>query len=681
MKLRRILALLLSFVLVMGAVPMAMAAGNDVTLEVVANKTNALIGDTVKFTYYLCGADETDGVKNFKIDVDLGSGLEYVSYSISTGASSIFAGLQFNEDNMRALCSGTIAEDPYKGSSIALLTITCEIVGETGVYATASVASFVDANYKRLNTEIINDEAVVSVHSHDDLWYDSDDTHHWLNCEVCGEVDKEEHTLELMMHVDPFYCVSDGYDLYYCPICYYQVQKNIVPKDPHTDDNHDGSCDLCGEPMETTHELTHVAATEPTCTEDGNTEYWYCAGCDKYYSDAEGENEIAEGSWVIEALGHNHVTVKGYDATCTTNGLTDGEYCDRCDKVFAEQRVIPAYGHDWEIKEESETEIIWECVHCGATMTEELDPNTTVEVRADGTVVITTLHEDGTKTVEVRKDGVTVVMLIDDKDNIIDMDVTVSGRAATEAEKTGKTIVLPMDVYKLQANGAVDVTFTVHTEGAVDVELAVANVTPGCVVVIVNEDGSETIVANTKMTENGLAFGCTDGVVVKVVNKAMSFADVKGTAWYGDAVAFVTARGIMNGMGNNSFGPTSTTTRAQVWAMLARLSGVDAYGAEWATIAREWAMANGITDGERADDSITRQELVTMLYRYTGSPAVTGDLSAYTDAASVSAWAKDAMTWAVSNGIVKGVTETTLVPGANATRAQVATIMQRYAGL
>ena len=63
------------------------------------------------------------------------------------------------------------------------------------------------------------------------------------------------------------------------------------------------------------------------------------------------------------------------------------------------------------------------------------------------------------------------------------------------------------------------------------------------------------------------------------------------------------------------------------------------------------------------------------------SPAISGDLSAYTDAASVSAWAKDAMTWAVTTGIVKGVTETTLVPGANATRAQVATIMQRYAGL
>ena len=70
-----------------------------------------------------------------------------------------------------------------------------------------------------------------------------------------------------------------------------------------------------------------------------------------------------------------------------------------------------------------------------------------------------------------------------------------------------------------------------------------------------------------------------------------------------------------------------------------------------------------------------------MLYRYAGSPAVTGDLSAYTDAASVSDWAKDALIWAVQKGIITGMTETTLVPGANATRAQVATIMQRYAGL
>ena len=120
------------------------------------------------------------------------------------------------------------------------------------------------------------------------------------------------------------------------------------------------------------------------------------------------------------------------------------------------------------------------------------------------------------------------------------------------------------------------------------------------------------------------------------------------------------------------------TTRGQLMTVLARLSGAKAATIEEGVA---WAVANGVSDGTNPEAKITREQLVTMLYRYTGSPAVTGDLSAYTDAATVSAWAKDAMIWAVSNGIVKGVTETTLVPGANATRAQVATIMQRYAGL
>ena len=143
-------------------------------------------------------------------------------------------------------------------------------------------------------------------------------------------------------------------------------------------------------------------------------------------------------------------------------------------------------------------------------------------------------------------------------------------------------------------------------------------------------------------------------------------------------VEAVAKAGLFNGTSANTFSPEADTTRGQLMTVLARLSGAKAATIEEGVA---WAVANGVSDGTNPEAKITREQLVTMLYRYTGSPAVTGDLSAYTDAASVSAWAKDAMTWAVSNGIVKGVTETTLVPGANATRAQVATIMQRYAGL
>ncbi len=159
-----------------------------------------------------------------------------------------------------------------------------------------------------------------------------------------------------------------------------------------------------------------------------------------------------------------------------------------------------------------------------------------------------------------------------------------------------------------------------------------------------------------------------------------TYTDVPATHWAYEAVEAVTKAGLFNGTSATTFSPEMDTTRGQLMTVLARLSGADTSGD---AIAKgvAWAVANGVSDGTNPGEKITREQLVTMLYRYSGKPAVTGDLSAYTDAASVSDWAKDAMTWAVNNGIVKGMTETTLVPGAYATRAQIATIMQRFSGL
>ena len=159
---------------------------------------------------------------------------------------------------------------------------------------------------------------------------------------------------------------------------------------------------------------------------------------------------------------------------------------------------------------------------------------------------------------------------------------------------------------------------------------------------------------------------------------AATFVDVPATHWANAAVEAVAKAGLFNGTSANTFSPDADTTRGQLMTVLARLSTGKA-----ATIEEgiAWAIANGVSDGTASDAQITREQLVTMLYRYAGSPAVTGDLAAYTDAASVSAWAKDAMTWAVQQGIITGMTQTTLAPAGNATRAQVATIMQRYAGL
>ncbi|MBR0376772.1 MAG: S-layer homology domain-containing protein [Firmicutes bacterium] len=91
----------------------------------------------------------------------------------------------------------------------------------------------------------------------------------------------------------------------------------------------------------------------------------------------------------------------------------------------------------------------------------------------------------------------------------------------------------------------------------------------------------------------------------------------------------------------------------------------------------DWAVANGVSDGTNPEALITREQLVTMLYRYAGKPAVSGSLSAFSDASEVSPWAYDAMVWAVDKGIIVGYNNK-LTPKANATCEQVAAIMARF---
>ena len=161
----------------------------------------------------------------------------------------------------------------------------------------------------------------------------------------------------------------------------------------------------------------------------------------------------------------------------------------------------------------------------------------------------------------------------------------------------------------------------------------------------------------------------------------MPFTDVNSGDWFYDYVAYVYANGLMDGTSATTFEPNGTMTRAMVWAILARVDGETITGASWAEAARTWAMANGVSDGTAPNGLVTREQFATMLYRYAGSTAVTGSLSAYTDAARVNDWARDAMTWAVANGIINGATATTLDPQGTATRAQCAAMLMRFVEL
>ena len=163
------------------------------------------------------------------------------------------------------------------------------------------------------------------------------------------------------------------------------------------------------------------------------------------------------------------------------------------------------------------------------------------------------------------------------------------------------------------------------------------------------------------------------------------YADVQTNDWYFGAVQYVTENGLMNGTGNG-FEPNLATSRAMIWTILARMSDVNtASSGEWYAVAQQWAIANGVSDGTMPNGTITREQLAAMLYRYAVSKGMvkgpaTADLSVFADANSVSSYAVEAMQWAVSTGLIGGM-DGKLNPQGSATRAQVATMLMRFAEL
>lgn len=163
------------------------------------------------------------------------------------------------------------------------------------------------------------------------------------------------------------------------------------------------------------------------------------------------------------------------------------------------------------------------------------------------------------------------------------------------------------------------------------------------------------------------------------VVSAPVYDDVAPGAWYNEAAAYVASKGLMTGTGENIFSPNEQMTRAMVWTVLGRIAGadVDGSGSLWYSKAQAWAAANNVSDGTNPTGSISRQELMTMLWRYTGSPAATADLSKFSDSESVADWADAAMQWAISTGLIVG-DNGRLNPTGDARRCEVAAIFMRF---
>ena len=166
---------------------------------------------------------------------------------------------------------------------------------------------------------------------------------------------------------------------------------------------------------------------------------------------------------------------------------------------------------------------------------------------------------------------------------------------------------------------------------------------------------------------------------------SVKFSDVADNAWYASAVNYVVDKGLMNGTGEGKFSPEADTTRGMIVTILARLDGKNTSGTPWYQAGQRWAMEYEISDGTNMTGAITREQLVTMLFRYAvknGLEAVTlsENLTQFTDASDISAWAVSAMQWAVGQGLIQG-SNGQLRPQANASRAEVATILMRFCEL
>lgn len=313
---------------------------------------------------------------------------------------------------------------------------------------------------------------------------------------------------------------------------------------------------------------------------------------------------------------------------------------------------------------------------------------TKTETKSDGTVVETTTGKDGSTTkTETKKDGSSVTeskaadgstgTVKTDKNGQTTAETALSSKAIETAKRNGEPVTAPVEV-KASRNSNTAPTVKVELPkgtGETKVEIPVSNVKPGTVAVLVHADGTEEIVKNSLPTEDGIQLTVNGGATVKIVDNSKDFADTRNH-WAKDAIDFVSARGLVNGMNDSIYAPNNSTTRAQLWTILARQNDADLNGGNtWYEKAQLWSKNKGISDGTEPNAAINRAQMVTMLWRAKGQPAA-GGAATFTDVSADSYYA-GAVSWAIENGITAGVGGGRFDPNSTCTRAQIATFLYR----
>ncbi len=374
---------------------------------------------------------------------------------------------------------------------------------------------------------------------------------------------------------------------------------------------------------------------EATCTEAGFTGNEVCTVCGK----------LIQAGQVIEALGHTTEVVGQKEATCTEDGYTGDTVCTVCDEILEQGKEIAAPGHATEVVGQK-----------NATCTEDGYTGDTIctvcqETLEQGEVIRAQGHSQelvGLKEATCTENGYTGDIVC----NIC-----------------GELLVLGEEVPALG-----------HTTEIVGQKEATCT-----------EDG---YTGDTVCTVCGETVEL--GQVLPANCPAKQFGDLDVNQWYHEGICFVLKQGLMQGVDEEKaiFAPNATLTRAQMVTVLYRAAGEpaveelsnpfsDVPADTWYTDAVIWAYHAGLVKG--VDDTtfapnatITREQMATILYRRAQADKVEEDhLARFTDGDRISDYAVEAMNWAVANGFITGMDETTLAPAATATRAQMATILMR----
>ena len=295
----------------------------------------------------------------------------------------------------------------------------------------------------------------------------------------------------------------------------------------------------------------------------------------------------------------------------------------------------------------------------------------------DGSTTKTETKKDGSSVTETKAADGSTGTVKTDKNGNTEAETKVSAKAVEDAKKSGEAVKAPVEV---EASRDSSTAPTVKIElprnsGDTKVEIPVTNVKPGTVAVLVHPDGTEEIVKNSLPTEDGIQLTINGGATVKIVDNSKGFIDTQDH-WAKDAIDFVSARGLVSGMSGTTYAPDASTTRAQLWTILARQNDADLNGGNtWYEKAQLWSKDKGVSDGANPNGTIDRAQMVTMLWRAAGSPAAGGSAS-FADVPADSYYTQ-AVAWAVEGGITTGVGGGRFDPNSTCTRAQIATFLYR----